>query len=170
MFEEADIHRNQLIEKVDGLEREIESQKLQIEECEFDIRVQKKEADQLKEDLLKADKKREKAEEKTMALDREVQALDGFLMQSKAKNEEDEATIEKLNGIIRNLKIDVSRLEKANEDKAETIRLREMQIRDMENTIQSQEKTIESNGAAIERLTKKTMDGTKVEDDLREKL
>ena len=45
MFEEADIHRNQLIEKVDGLEREIESQKLQIEECEFDIRVQKKEAD-----------------------------------------------------------------------------------------------------------------------------
>ena len=40
----------------------------------------------------------------------------------------------------------------------------------MENTIQSQEKTIESNGAAIERLTKKTMDGTKVEDDLRDKL
>ena len=61
-----------------------------------------------------------------MALDREVQALDGFLMQSKAKNEEDEATIEKLNGIIRGLKTDVARLEKANDDKTETIRLREM--------------------------------------------
>ena len=54
-FAEADADRQELLRKMDDLEREVERQKAELEESEFQLRVLRQENAQLKEEMLAAD-------------------------------------------------------------------------------------------------------------------
>ena len=102
-FDEADAERAHLVQKIDGLEREIERQKGMLEENDFQLRVLKKECETLKDDMLNVDENFAKARDEQKKLVKENNRLDIVVLQCRAKADEDVAKFRMLDERITDL-------------------------------------------------------------------
>ena len=102
-FAEADADRADLLQRMDGLEREIERQKVQLEENDFQLRVLKKENEKLKDDMLHVDESLAKSREEQQRLTDCNNRLEMEVLHCRSKAEEDAAKFRELDGNILDL-------------------------------------------------------------------
>lgn len=88
-FDKADNQNRAYQEQIDLLNREIEALNVQLNENDFNIRVYKKENEQLKEDILNVDQGYFKAKEEQRKLMDKNNELEGLVMSYKARFQED---------------------------------------------------------------------------------
>ena len=90
-FNEADVLREHLANRIAALENENQRMSDQVDENEFQLRVLRKENAQLKDDLLHVDENFAKAREEMKRLEDKCNRLEVKAMQCQAKAEEDVA-------------------------------------------------------------------------------
>ena len=169
-FAEADADRADLLQRMDGLEREIERQKVQLEENDFQLRVLKKENEKLKDDMLHVDESLAKSREEQQRLTDCNNRLEMEVLHCRSKAEEDAAKFRELDGRILDLQEQLKDSEFENHNLKDSIRQMKRKIEDKEDMIADLTEKSNNQEQIIVVLKKKLQQRIHAENALRAKL
>ena len=131
------------------MERELERQKVELEDNDFQLRVRKKENEQLKEDMLVSDERLKKAQQEQERLAVVNNDLEMAILQCKSKAEEDISRFTKLESRIEELEQELAQSLNVNQEREEeaaalrsTIETRDLALADLMERCSCQEQSI----------------------------